>query len=149
MHEILNNDSLCANCKFNLCDCLIERISVMPDSVVFHFCEGFSVVEGMCVRHVHSGQVQMLGVKPDEISCWIIKRTATKRGAKLCGKPISIEELSQLMERKKLQIELFAEMYEAYRLHWRGTFHPSGHRKLSTHVVIETISEIKLEYIWG
>ena len=150
MREIIHCNDLRSNCRFSLCDCFIEKISVNSDSIVFVFSEGFIVINGTYIRHSHAGQVRMLGLEPDDLSCWIMKRHSTKRGAKLCGKPISIEKLSQYLDRKKLKIELFAEMYEAYRLHWRGAFYPSEHRRLNTHVVIETISDsdIELEYTW-
>lgn len=148
MREILRDDSLYTNRKFNLCDCFIERISVDANAVVFHFREGFSVIEGDTINYTHSGQVRILGLEADDLSCWIIKRKATRQGSKLYGKPISIEKLAQLLERKNLQIELFAEMYEAYRFHWRGTLHPSSHRRLSTLVVLETTADFELEYIW-
>ena len=148
MREILRDDSLYTNRKFSLCDCFITHISIEADAVVFHFCEGFSVIEGDAIHHTHSGQVRLSGLEADDLSCWIIKRKATRQGSKLYGKPISIEKLVQLLERKNLQIELFAEMYEAYRFHWRGAFCPASRRRLSTLVVLETTADLELEYIW-
>ena len=148
MREVLSNDSLFARRKFCVCDCYIDRISLDEDTVTFHFSEGFSLIEGETIYHTQSGQVRILGVSSADISCWIIKRRATKQGAKQYGKPVEVEKLLQMMERKKLRIELFVEMYDAYRFHWRGSFFPCGRRRLSTLVVFEVTDEFALEYTW-
>ena len=149
MTEILEQYPSFTTSRFSLCDHIIDQIIVSSEDVTFVFPEGFSIVGKDGDTISESGYVRIVGSSAHEdISCWIIKRKATKQGSKLFGKPISLSKLSLMMKRKGRKIQLFSEMYEQHRLYWRGVLLPCKLRGLSTWVIFETIHDFQIEFGW-
>ena len=147
MVEILERYPAHVPYRFSLCDCIIDQIIVEPDAVTFMLPEGFFLVGVEGMERSGPGQVRLLGSGASDIRCWIVRRQASRRGARLFGEPVSLEELSSLLKEEKKTIELYSEMYEDYGLLWRGALFPCDDR-LSTHIAIESIDPLKIEFGW-
>lgn len=123
----------------SLHDKRITKIVCDEDRVVFHFKEGFTVIQGNSANVTKTGRLTLSGCGPDEFSCWIVRRKTSRKGSKCYGKPISLRELGELLSEKGKTIEVFFELYDANFLHWRGALCPYNKRGLSDLVVIETM----------
>lgn len=150
MIEVLEQYPASTTYNYCLCDHIIDRITITSEAVTFSFPNGFSLLNDKEMIISGSGSVRVIGCSPQEgINCWIIRRRATKQGAKLYGKPVSLSKLSELLEKKKLKIEIFCEMYEQHRLYWKGVLLPSNNLRLSTLVIFESVNDYKIEYSWN
>lgn len=132
----------------SLHDKRITKIVCEEDRVMFHFKDGFTVIEGNSANATKTGRLTLSGCDHDEFSCWIVRRKASRKGSKCYGKPVSLRELGELLSEKGKAIEIYLELYDANFLHWRGALCPYNKRDLSDLVVIETMDFFPMTYEW-
>lgn len=132
----------------SLHDKRITQIVCAENSVEFHFENGFSLVDGNNTTSTKSGYVRLCGCSSDDFCCSIIKRKASRKGAKLHGKPISLKELGDLLSENKKSIEIFLELYNNNCLYWRGDLYPYKKRGLNDWVIIEIMDFFSMTYDW-
>jgi len=132
--------------KISICDAIIDKIIYNEVCVKFVFSDGFYIVgeDEKCTE----AYIEIKNCLPDDFSCYSIKRTSTKDGAKVTGTPIALETLSSLLELNKCRIELFLELYDVNYLHWRGVLLPYKEDDLSDHIVIEICGTYPVTYSW-
>lgn len=136
----------CAEKKFSLCDCTIDKIICNEDSIKFVFSKGFFAVEAGGVASCSSGYVELNNCNPNELSCYIINRKPTQKGAQLLGIPLSIVDLADLLATNERGIEIYLELYDFNYLHWRGVLLPHNSNKLSDNVLIETCGSFPITF---
>ena len=134
----------------SLHDKRITRIECDNQSVVFHFDEGFDLVDNDAVVRLNHGRVKLIGCKLEEISCHIIKRRFTDKGEVLHGKPMSIKALNRLLMCEGKYVEVFGELYNYNLIHWRCelcSYSQKENMHISPYVIIET-DFFPIEYSW-
>ena len=148
MKQIKRDTPAIADRFISLHDKEITRIACGENSVVFYFDEGFTLVENGQAVSTKSGSVAFEGCNAEEFSCSIIKRKATRKGAKLYGTPISLAELGKMLSQKERSVEIYLELYDVNHTHWRGELCPYKKRGLSDCVVIEMMDFVPMRYCW-
>lgn len=126
----------------------ITQIVCDEDSVEFQFKDGFNLIEGNSIHSTKTGCIKLSGCDFNDFSCCIIRRKSSRKGAKLYGRPISLEELGELLSKKGKSVEVFLELYDSNFLYWRGALCPYNKRGLSDWVVIETMDFFPMTYEW-
>ncbi len=111
------------------------------------FDEGFDLIENGTMTRVSPGYAEITGCAPDDFSCYVIKRRATKKGAVLKGIPVSLAELGDMISANH-SLEIFTEICDSCLIHFRGAFFPYEGRSLSTLGVIETNMFSEIRYCW-
>ena len=135
----------------SLCDRRITSIECHESSVIFHFADGFTVVDNDKVTTSKIGKVELVGCSSDDFSCYIIKRKTSRAGTLSRGKPISLEKLGQILSQKEKSIEIYLELYDMCFFHWRGEYAPYQKKRFrhrSDCIVIEAMDFFPMTYNW-
>lgn len=133
-------------------DKTITKIVCNENSVEFHFGDGFDLIENGEVTTTRQGYIELEGCDADDFDCNIIKRRPSRKGAKLRGEPISLEELSEMLKHGD-SVEIFLELYGSNYLYWRGELSPHNMmnryiRRLAPWVTIETMDFSTMTFTW-
>lgn len=134
----------------SLHDARLTQIVYCENAVVFCFEEGFSLIEnGQCYK-ANKGIVELSECNFSDFSCMLFKRRTTKKGAKLYGKPISLEELNKKLVSEKKYMELFIELYDFNHSYWRGELlpHKCIFKRLAPLITIEAMDFFPMTYSW-
>lgn len=151
MNRLIREAPTKGNQWVSIHDMHISQILCRDNSVVFCFNEGFNLIEDGRLLRKSCGSIELVGCNPAELSCNIIKRIPSKKGEKLCGKPISPEELNKLLANKRKYIEVILELYDINCLYWRGEILPYNRiqkKRLMPYVTIEVMDFFPMIYSW-
>ena len=130
----------------SICDALIYKVSCEDEKVSFFFRNGFCIDEEKHWINADQGCLEFLCCNADEFSCHVIKRTPSKEGDLLQGKPISLCELGNLLDNENRQIEIFLELYDVNNMYWRGVLLPYNPTGLSDRIDIELSGQFAMRY---
>ena len=147
MKTLIKNFQSVSEPFISLHDRRITKIQCTENSVFLMFDEGFDLIEHGTMTRVSPGYAEITGCAPDDFSCYVIKRRATKKGAVLKGIPVSLEELGNMISANH-SLEIFTVTYDSCLIHFRGAFFPYEGRSLSTLGVIETNTFSEIRYCW-
>lgn len=100
MKTLIKNFQSVSEPFISLHDRRITKIQCTENSVILMFDEGFDLIENGTMTRVSPGYAEITGCAPDDFSCYVIKRRATKKGAVLKGIPVSLAELGRYDFRK-------------------------------------------------
>lgn len=132
--------------RFSIYDMCVDRIACGEDTVEFCFPDGFYLIEnGQLVRTGRSSIT--LHCNEDEFFCHVIHRTATPAGVEYHGIPLSLTELSHLLEAGR-KIELYQELFGYECLYWRGALLPYNQEGLTDQVEMELCGNFAMTYTW-
>lgn len=134
--------------RFSICDAQIDEIICTDNTIRFVFTKGFSVIVNDNAELTSTGYVELSDCSADEINCHVIRREPTPVGARLYGEPISLTELSNILNLEGRKIEIYLELYDFNYLYWRGVLLPYKTDSLSDNIVIETSGCFPLSYFW-
>lgn len=148
MEQIKRDDPLYSGRWVSIHDKKITAIECNEKSVVFHFANGFDLIDNDQVVSTKNGRIELRGCNSDEFDCHIIRRKTSRKGAKLYGKPISLAALGELLSQKEKTVEIYLELYDVNFMHLRGELCPYKKHGLSDCVVIETMDFFPMTYYW-
>jgi len=132
--------------EVSICDSQIDSIICSEDSVCFSFFSGFTMLfSGRAIRST-IGSISLHQCCADDFTCYIYRRKPTPFGARLLGKPITLQQLSDLLDNGKKKIEIFAELYDFNHLYWRGVLLPHKKYGLSDTITIEINGNFDVVY---
>ena len=134
--------------KVSICDAQIDTIICSDNSVRFVFTKGFSVIFDGKSEKCSYGYIELSDCEADEFECYIIHRDPSPVGAQINGEPISLAELSNMLEQEDSKVEIFLELYDFNFLYWRGVLLPHKAQGLSDHVIIEASGRFAMTYWW-
>lgn len=149
--QLERESPLCGQQWVSIHDKQLSNILCYENSVRFIFNDGFDLIENGQITRIGKGYIELKGCNSDDFSCHVIKRKTTKKGSKLFGKPITLEELSGILSDKRKTIEIYVELYDTNRFYWRGELHPYKKlfgKELSPLVTIETMDFYPMVYSW-
>ena len=145
--ELLHNAIPSGNMPFSICDSRISSIECNNHQVRFIFSNGYYVKQQQTISKSTTGEIEFSNIATDEIHCYRLHREYGNKGAIIHGEPLSIEELSKLINGNHL-IELFTELYDVHCVHWRGVLLPYSESTLSDHIIIEINSPFTFKCFW-
>lgn len=136
----------------SLHDCDITDIIINKNEIRFVF-ESFDLIENGRISVTDGGTITLKDCESIEFSCYIINRKITKKGTKLYGRPLSLYELKNYLQKKHCYIEIIEELYDYGTMFWLGELCPkkpknSVFRKLFPYVVIES-AFCPMDYTWN
>ena len=134
--------------EVSICDSRINSIICSDNAIRFVFPKGFTIISDGKSEKSSTGSIELLECDADEFICHIFKREASPFGARLYGEPVSLRELSELLNDEGNEIEVFLELYDFNYLYWRGVLLPYKEHGLSDNVVIEFNGQIQANYLW-
>lgn len=132
-------------------DMHLSKISCLENSVVFCFEDGFNLIENTQLFRKSKGYIELFGCNYSDFSCSIFERRITKKGTKLYGRPISLEELNRILVSEKKCVEIFLELYDFNHLYWRGELLPHktiSKKNLAPLITIEAMEFFPMMYLW-
>lgn len=149
MNQLMRESPIHGKKWISIHDMRICQIVCRENSVVFCFSEGFDLIEEGKVLRTGSASIELIGCNPQDVSCKIIKRKSSKKGEKICGKPLSLDKINRMLARKKQYIEIILELYDINCMYWRGELLPYTRKgRFMPYVTIETMDFYSMVYTW-
>lgn len=131
---------------------MLTGIELGDDFVEFHFGEGFDLINDDEVFTTNTGVVRLDDCNANEFRCYIVKQKPTKKGARLKGYPIELDELRNMLAAGDVSIEIVDELYAANHFYWRGEITAGSKcifRRLPPVIIIESMDFFPMTYTWN
>lgn len=133
----------------DICDSVIESITVQDRCIYVLFESGFSVIRQNAQCQYQKGYLEIFDCAPEDFKCYLFKREASSDGAQLFGKPLSLVDLSEMLESEGRKIELYLVLSNNNTIQLRGVLLPYNRFGLSDTIVIELQTDSDLSLKWN